>query len=128
VFEGDIVRDDEGKKFEVLYRVGAFMIERQLHPDFGDDDKGWQFATLQDCSDGDETLREHEVIENSAPLDDTKPNTNAPARAATTTTARMRTRLKAIDLYDRRSFSVARIRTSARGRTNCHRQGEARSQ
>jgi hypothetical protein len=76
VFEGDIVRDDEGKKFEVLYRVGAFMIERQLHPDFGHGDKGWQFATLQDCSDGDETLTEHEVInEDPAPIQDTDLNT-----------------------------------------------------
>jgi hypothetical protein len=40
------------------------MIERKMHPSFGDKEPGWEFATLQEISDGDETLPEHSVIGN----------------------------------------------------------------
>jgi uncharacterized phage protein (TIGR01671 family) len=64
IYEGDILKDiDNNKCFEVLYRVGAFMLERQLNPT-RDKLEGYDFATLQELSDADETLPEHTVIGN----------------------------------------------------------------
>jgi uncharacterized phage protein (TIGR01671 family) len=67
IFEGDLVRiDDEARPFEIKWRVSGFIIERQMHPDYGDNDYGWIMDSLVDLKNfnGDDTITDLTVIGN----------------------------------------------------------------
>lgn len=67
IYEGDLLKaDDQIRPYEVLYRCAKFMIERQMHPNFGDKDYGWIIADLTESHyfDGDEKVKDCEVIGN----------------------------------------------------------------
>jgi hypothetical protein len=67
IYDGDILKaDDQQQPFVVKWRCAKFLIERQMHPDFGDKDYGWVIADLTDSHyfDGDETVEGTTVIGN----------------------------------------------------------------
>lgn len=67
ICEGDILRvGDEKALYDVKWRCGAFFIERKLHPDLGDNDRGWRFCIMCDSDqfDGDETMKDTAIVGN----------------------------------------------------------------
>jgi hypothetical protein len=67
IYEGDILKiGDEHIFYDVKWRCGAFFVERQLHPDYGDKDSGWTFSIMcnSDQFNGDDTMDDTIIVGN----------------------------------------------------------------